>query len=359
MPSMGIAGAGLAGRLIAFALLRQGWRITLFDSDQRTGTQSCAWVAAGMLAPYAELETAEPLVFALGKRSLALWPLWLAELADPVFFQQSGTLLVAHRQDRAEMERLVSRIRVKLGDKAELEALDTAQLAELEPELAGRFQRGVLFPTEGQVSPTEFLPAIEKTLLQGGVTWQENTRVESVSPGQLVAGGREWHFDWVVDTRGLGAKADLPALRGVRGEIITVQAPEVHLNRLVRLMHPRYAIYICPRPDQHFVIGATSIESEDRSPISVQSLLELLSAAYTVHSGFAEARLIKTATQLRPTLPDHLPRIFYRHGLLRINGLYRHGYLQGPAVIEEAVRLITQGASTLGFPELLREEPSC
>ncbi len=359
MPSIGIAGAGLAGRLLAFALLRQGWQITLFDSDQRTGNQSCALVAAGMLAPYAELETAEPLVFRLGRRSLELWPQWLAELADPVFFQQTGTLLVAHRQDRAEMERFVGRIHAKLGDRAAVESLDAARLTELEPELAGRFQRGVLVPTEGQVSPTEFLPAVEKTLLQGGVTWRENTRVEFVSPGQLMASGETWHFDWVVDTRGLGAKADIPKLRGVRGEIITVQALEVHLHRLIRLMHPRYAIYICPRPDQHFVIGATSIESEDRSPISVQSLLELLSAAYTVHSGCAEARLIKTATQLRPALPDHLPRIFYRPGLLRLNGLYRHGYLQGPAVVEDAVRLLEQGTNAMRFPELLCEEPPC
>jgi glycine oxidase len=359
MPSIGVAGAGLAGRLLAFALMRQGWQITLFDSDQRAGDQSCALVAAGMLAPYAELETAEPLVFGLGQRSLELWPQWLAELADPVFFQQTGTLLVAHRQDRVEMERFISRLQAKLGDSAAVESLEATRLAELEPELAGRFQRGVLFPTEGQLSPTEFLPAVEKTLLQGSVSWQENTPVESLSPGKLVASGKTWHFDWVADTRGLGAKAAIPQLRGVRGEIITVQALEVHLQRLIRLMHPRYAIYICPRPDQHFVIGATSIESEDRSPISVQSLLELLSAAYTVHSGFAEARLIKTATQLRPALPDHLPRIFYRPGLLRLNGLYRHGYLQGPAVVEDAVQLLEQGTNAMRFPELLREELLC
>ncbi|MFO1434290.1 MAG: glycine oxidase ThiO [Candidatus Competibacteraceae bacterium] len=359
MPSIGIAGAGLVGRLLAFALLRKGWRITLLDSDRRTGGQSAAIVAAGMLAPYAELETAEPLVFNLGKRSLELWPPWLAALEQPVFFQQTGTLLIAHRQDRADMERFVSHIHAKLGERAELQSLDATQLAELEPELAGRFQRGVWFPGEGQIAPSEFLPAVADTLLQGGVNWLENTPVEAVSPGELKAGGQTWKFDWVIDARGMGAKADIPKLRGVRGEIVTVQAPEVNLHRMVRLMHPRYAIYIAPRPDHQYVIGATSIDSEDRSPISVQSLLELLSAAYTVHSGFAEARLLKTATQLRPALPDHLPRLFYRSGLLRINGLYRHGYLQGPAVVEDAVRLLEAGTGAMHFPDLLREEPPC
>src|SRR5512143_3591967 len=136
MPSIGIAGAGLVGRLLAFALLHKGWRITLFDSYQRAGGQSAAVVAAGMLAPYAELETVEPLVFNLGKRSLELWPQWLAALEQPVFFQQTGTLLIAHRQDRADMERFVSHIRTKLGEHAELQAVDATQLAALEPELA-------------------------------------------------------------------------------------------------------------------------------------------------------------------------------------------------------------------------------
>lgn len=359
MPSIGIVGAGLAGRLLAFALLRRGWRITLFDSDRRDGGRSCALAAAGMLAPYAELDAAEPLVFGLGRRSLELWPDWLRGLAAPVFFQQTGTLLVAHRQDRAELDRFIGRIQGKLGDRAELRQLDAAQLAELEPDLAGRFQRGVWFPTEGQIAPDELLPALEATLLQGGVDWREGVAVDTLAPGVCRAGAQSWRFDWVADARGLGAKADVPTLRGVRGEIVTVQAPDVRFGRLIRLLHPRYAIYIVPRPGQRFVIGATAIESEDLSPISVRSLLELLSAAYAVHSGFAEARLLKTATQLRPALPDHLPRLFHRPGLLRINGLYRHGYLQGPAVIEDAVRLLEHGAQALYFPELLREEPSC
>ncbi len=137
MPSVGIAGAGLTGRLLAFALLQKGWQITLFDSDQRTGGQSAAVVAAGMLAPYAELETAEPLVFGLGQRSLELWPQWLAALAEPVFFQQTGTLLIAHRQDRADMERFVSHIRAKLGERAELQSLSAIALAD-DPVLMAR-----------------------------------------------------------------------------------------------------------------------------------------------------------------------------------------------------------------------------
>ncbi len=354
-----IAGAGLAGRLTALALGERGWRVTLLERGLRDGFTSAGRVAAGMLAPYAELESCEPEVFALGLRSLALWPRWLERLPTPVFWQHAGTLLLAHRQDRAELERFITRLRTKLGERAALEPVDAIGLAELEPELAGRFGRGVLFSQEAQLDPAELFPALERALTEAGVDWRCGITVDALAPGRVSAGAETLACDLAVDCRGLGAKDDIPGLRGVRGEIVTVHAPEVQLNRLIRLMHPRYPLYIAPRRDGRYVIGATSIESEDLSPVSVRSLLELLSAAYSLHSGFAEARVLATAVQLRPALPDHRPRLYHRPGLVRLNGLHRHGYLQAPALVEELLRLVEGGPGALDFPELLVEESPC
>jgi glycine oxidase len=115
----------------------------------------------------------------------------------------------------------------------------------------------------------------------------------------------------------------------------------VTLSRPTRLIHPRYPIYIAPKENGVFVIGATEIESEDRSPSSVRSTLELLSAAYSVHPGFAEGRVLEMNTQLRPTLPDNLPTIeVLETGLMRINGLYRHGFLITPLMVDCALEWI-------------------
>jgi glycine oxidase len=152
----------------------------------------------------------------------------------------------------------------------------------------------------------------------------------------------------VIDCRGLGARPQWSAIRGVRGEVIRVHAPEVALLRPTRLVHPRYPLYIAPKPDHLFVIGATEIESDDMSPASVRSTLELLSAAYAVHSGFAEARIVEIATQCRPTLPDNLPAIRQpRPGVMQINGLYRHGFMIAPAILDVAMELLATGHSTL------------
>jgi glycine oxidase len=98
-------------------------------------------------------------------------------------------------------------------------------------------------------------------------------------------------------------------------------------------MHPRYPLYIAPRPNQQVIVGATSIESNDSSSVTVQSAMELLSAAYSIHTGFAEARILEMQVQCRPALPDNLPKMEVHPGLVRANGLYRHGFLIAPVMV--------------------------
>ena len=92
-----------------------------------------------------------------------------------------------------------------------------------------------------------------------------------------------------------------------------------------------------PREGDVVVVGASEIESEDRSPVSVRSTVELLAAAHSVLPELAEARLIHSETNLRPALPDNLPRVDSQAGLTRINGLFRHGWLIAPALVQDAL----------------------
>jgi len=140
----------------------------------------------------------------------------------------------------------------------------------------------------------------------------------------------------VLDLRGTGARPQLP-VRGVRGEILHLHAPGVRLHRPVRLLHPRHRVYIVPRSGERILVGASEIESEDRSPISVRSTVELLSAAHSVLPGLAEARIVHTETNLRPALPDNLPLLQCEPGRVQVNGLFRHGWLIAPALVEQAL----------------------
>jgi glycine oxidase len=343
-----VLGAGLMGRLLAVALVRSGCRVELFDAVGPEADGAAARVAAAMLAPLAESAVAPLPVVRMGNHALTRWPALLATLAAPVFFQREGTLVLWHRQDAAEAARLarvLARTGEQVPDLPAMQSLDGEGIAALEPSLGRRFAQGLYLPGEGQLDNRALLAALLATLQASSAVqlhWQAPRAPEDFSPGT------PGQPDWVIDCRGLGAKPQWSALRGVRGEVIRVHAPEVALQRPTRLVHPRYPLYIAPKPDHLFVIGATEIESEDSSPASVRSTLELLSAAYTVHSGFAEARIVEIATQRRPTLPDNLPAIHRpRPRVLQINGLYRHGFMIAPTLLDVAMELLCCGHSKL------------
>jgi glycine oxidase len=224
------------------------------------------------------------------------------------------------------------------------QTLNAEGLLQHEPALENRFNQALYLPGEGQLDNRQLLAALLKSLEQQNVAlhWNSPRTPEDFQPGQM---GQP---DWVFDCRGLGARSEWTQLRGVRGEVIRLHAPEVTLQRPTRLIHPRYPIYIAPKEDHVFVIGATEIETEDLSPASVRSTLELLSAAYTVHSGFAEARILEVATQARPTLTDNLPAIrCLGERTLQINGLYRHGFLISPAMLDVVMEWVQHHTTTL------------
>ena len=349
---IGIAGAGVLGRLLAWQLGRAGHTVTVFDpapgpqppaTGQLTDTlaHAAGFTAAGMLSPIAELDNAGPEVARLGWRSLALWDGVARALHDqgcnePLFVQR-GSLMVAHGSDVGAACRVLSRLTAATGLAADWPApqpLDRQALAALEPALTPGLHAWLL-PQEGQVMGHAMLQAL--ALHAPRTQWRWGSRVRRVEAGALTLDSEDpQRFDIAVDTRGVGAQPDL-AVRGVRGEVIWLHAPGVRLHRPVRLLHPRHRVYIVPRPGDLFVVGASEIESEDRSPVSLRSAVELMAAAHSAVPELAEARIVHMEANLRPALPDNAPRIEHPPGLLRINGLFRHGWLLAPALVHDAL----------------------
>lgn len=353
--TIGIAGAGLVGRVLALNLLKLGHSVTLFEKDSPEAENAAGQVAAGMLAPFAELETAESAIFDTGLRSIQLWPELLAQLSIPQAFQSQGSLMTAHTADMPELNHFMQQLKSKVAAASEIQSLSQAQIQALEPDLT-HLTHGFFLPLEAQVNAQQFMEESTRFLQNHpDVEWKPHQAVTEVAQGQIKTTEETVGFDWVFDSRGLGAKADMTDLRGVRGEVFWLDAPDVSLSRPVRLMHPRYRIYIVPRPNHRYVVGATEIESEDLSEMSVRSSLELLSAAYSVHSGFGEARIVKMLTQCRPALKDNLPRIEHAAQTTRINGLYRHGYLLAPAVVEQALKELSIFTPSATEPDLKRK----
>jgi glycine oxidase len=377
---IGIAGAGLLGRLLAVQLRHAGHAVQVFDPAsgpgprESSGTQAAAWTAAGMLSPVAELDRANEAVFRLGLRSCQLWPTIAQQLGAPQLCHFAGSLLVAHRGDAGAAQRMVGLLQAKAGPDHQPQPLSPPELAALEPSIHGPALAWLL-PCEGYVQVHDTLHALAAQATRQGVQWHWGSTVAAVEPGVLQvqaaagshtpptpvrtesfrdaqdrfveglrpdqpersAGWSTHRFDHVFDVRGVGARPQLP-VRGVRGEVFWLHAPGVVLTRPVRLMHPRHSVYIVPRPDEHLIVGASEIESEDRSSVSLRSTLELLSAAHSAIPQLAEARIVHLESNLRPALPDNMPLLEQARGITRMNGLYRHGWLLAPALVEQALK---------------------
>jgi glycine oxidase len=315
-----VIGAGIAGAWQALTFARAGHPVTLFERDEPTMLGGTSRWAGGMLAPYCEQEAAEPAVTRLGLRSLALWR---EEKLDDAAF--NGSLVVAHARDRADFERFAR----MTENHAAVGARD---IATLEPDLAGRFHDGLFFAEEGHVEPRRVLPQLHVRLERANGEIRFRTECEPHDVQGIV-----------IDCRGLVAADRVDGLRGVKGEAVILETGEIKLTRPVRVMHPRWPLYIVPRAANRFFVGATSIESEDGG-VTVRSVLELLTAAYAVHPAFAEARIVEIGAALRPAFPDNLPRIAVEGRRIGVNGLYRHGFLLAPALAELTLAYVARGA---------------
>ncbi|MEY2838142.1 MAG: hypothetical protein RJB60_441 [Pseudomonadota bacterium] len=369
---IGIAGAGLLGRLAAWTLARQGHRVEVFDPapdehPRHDGQGAAGFTAAGMLSPLAERESADAALADLGWTSIPLWAQVCTELMkahpkEAPLMQQAGSLLVAHGSDLGSARRVLARLEepvLGMGRRQGMaahpglyaptpHALSLEALRAMEPALhsSGGPLHAWHLEGEAHIDTVRTLQALHAQAPE--VQWHWGQRVIKVGAGSLqtvpatTAHGhtditRQTHrFDWVFDLRGTGARPDCE-VRGVRGEIVWLHAPGLGLQRPVRLLHPRHRVYIVPRPGDMVLVGASEIESEDRSPMSLRSAVELMAAAHSVLPGLAEARIHRLDVNLRPALPDHHPIVQVDEGLVRINGLYRHGWLLAPALLDQAL----------------------
>jgi glycine oxidase len=373
-PSVTVVGAGVAGLCVATELAARGRAVRLVDRGGGPGPHGCSWWAGGMLAPFCEGERAEEPVVRLGRLAADWWERHAGGVT------RAGTLVVALGRDRAELDRFARRTEGH-------EALGADRIGELEPDLEGRFGRALFFADEAHLDPRRALATLVDRLAGRGVAIEagdvpgappphpspegraracradphgsagpafpsESEEGAVAAPSDVPSppsGGRDGDGGTtpapptVVDCRGLAARDALRDLRGVKGEMVVLRCPEVRLGRPVRLLHPRAPLYIVPRGDGVYMLGATVIETAERGRVTARSMLELLSAAYALHPAYGEAEVLEIGVDARPAFPDNLPRIRGLGGTIYANGLYRHGFLLGPALAVQVADLLFDG----------------
>jgi glycine oxidase len=340
MVAVTVVGAGVAGLCVATEIAARGGAVTLVDHGGGPGPHGCSWWAGGMLAPFCEGERAEEPVVRLGQAAAGWWERHAGGVS------RAGTLVVALGRDRSELDRFARRT-------SGHQPAGPDRIGALEPDLAGRFSRALFFPDGAHLDPRRALATLAERLAARGVPVlrdaapggaaappPDSSPPKGEGGAPLAGAGRDGHL---VDCRGIAARDTLPDLRGVKGEMVVLRCPEVRLARPVRLLHPRAPFYIVPRGGGVYMLGATVIETAERGRVTARSLLELLSAAYALHPAFGEAEVLEIGVDARPAFPDNLPRIRRVGGTIHANGLFRHGFLLGPALATQVADLLFEG----------------
>ncbi len=312
-PRILVRGAGVSGLVTALVLAECGAAVTLAERGERIGA-GASWQAGGMLAPWCEAESAPQEILERADETIG-W--WLSHAPDAL---RHGSLVLAPARDTGELTRFARRTTRR-------EWLDGAGIAALEPDLAGRFGRALFYAGEAHLDPRLALPALARQLAEHGGRILLGT--DAAGLGTDAVDGR---FEQVVDCRGFAARGELSGLRGVRGEMLLLRCPELNLARPLRLLHPRFPIYVVPRTGHVFMVGATMVESERQGAITARAMMELLGAVYALHPAFAEAEILETGTGLRPSFDDNMPRVQEADGVISVNGMHRHGFLLAPVL---------------------------
>ncbi|UYH51987.1 FAD-dependent oxidoreductase [Candidatus Kirkpatrickella diaphorinae] len=302
-----VLGRGVAALTCATMLHDAGYSVEITVPDGASAPIS--HLAGGMLAPYCEGETAPAPIVTNGQRALSWWSKHVPGV------QHNGTLVVAPPRDQGELERFSQRTSHHRW----------VEPGEIEPDLADQFSRGLFFPDEGHLDPRKALASLENRL-----------RTENVAFSKLP------HACQIIDCRALQSADHLSGLRGVRGEMLIVRNSLLTLSRPIRLLHPRFPCYIVPRDDGVYMIGATMVETGFAGRPTAQSVMALLSAAYSVHPSFAEAEILEMGAGVRPAFEDNIPRVIYEHGRWHVNGMYRHGFLMAPYCAETLIHLLQE-----------------
>jgi glycine oxidase len=385
-----VVGGGIIGLAVAWRARQRGMSVTVLERDAIA--RGASHVAAGMLAPVAEVEFGESArrLLELGLRSAEMWPAFASELealaGREVGLARTGTLLLARDDDEArELERQIA-FRDSLGLRTE--RLRPTEAREREPALAPTLRLALEAPEDHSVDPRLVLQALRMACQSTGVQLLEHASVARIESdgdrGQVTGvtlgsrdapdlgsedalersadvGGdgegterKERHREqflaaaqvvlaagaWVEQIDGLPRDARVP-VRPVKGQVLRLRdhAGPGLLRRVVRF----HGGYLVPRADGRYVLGATVEERGFELEPAVRGVYELLRDAHELVPGVSELQIEELSVGLRPGTPDNLPAIGpgALEGLTWAAGHYRSGILLAPLTAELVVGVLT------------------
>ena len=358
-----IVGGGVIGVTVAWRAAQRGLSVTVLDRGALG--QGTSRVAAGMIAPISEARPTEQPLLALSLASAALYPAFVAELADAARtdpgYLGCGTIAAARDADEAEALDRELAMRRSLG--LPVQRLRASEARRLEPALAPGLRLALEVPDDHAIDPRKLTEALGIAAAESGAQLRPETGVSGVElargrvRGLRLADGSAVSAENVIVAAGVwsGQLAGIPEaarvpIRPVKGQILRLHDPSGPglLNRALRMQG---AGYIVPRGDGRYVLGATVEERGFDATVTAGPLFELLRDGIELLPGLSELVIDELSAGLRPGTPDNGPAMGPGAiaGLHWAAGHYRHGIMLAPITAEIVVgALVGEEPSELG-----------
>jgi glycine oxidase len=314
-------GGGVIGLASAWRAAERGLDVCVLERDS-VGS-GASRVAAGILAPESEAEPGHEPFVPLARRSLDLYPDFVAGLDADVGFWPCGMLVVALDEDE------VAQVRHEFRGLA---WLTPSECRRLEPGLSTAVRGGLLGEREASVDPRRLVGALAARVpvREGAEVVRVGRESVTLADGETVAAGRV-----VVCAGAWSGFAGVP-VRPVKGQVVRLRG-ELPAGRMIRTEH----VYVVPRRNGEVVLGATVEERGFDTTVTAGAVHELLREGYRVLPELAELELVDLSAGLRPGTPDNGPLIGeWEDGLLVATGHYRNGILLAPVTAEAIAALL-------------------
>ena len=351
-----IIGGGVMGCAVAWQLAKNGVSCALVERGRFGGGAS--GTTAGVVSPLWHIDPDDPDMFRLGIRSLDLFPLWAAELAEAGVnpeFQQTGVLKIAFSE--SEVQELAGFYRWQSQLGLDVEWLEQDDVLQREPGISPGVFAAIYSPHEGCVRGQRLCDSLAHAAGRLGAALYENvevtglrcegdritgveTTVGGIAAEQVVLAAGPWSGvggRWLVP----GGQLDFP-VRGVKGQRILLRLPGFLPLSAVR----NSAVYVVPRLGGNILVASTREEGRFDETVTAEGIATLVAGAVQSFPLLTDAAFVSGRAGIRPATPDGRPIIgpaLGVEGLFVVTGHDAVGVMLSPSTAELVVQYLLDG----------------
>ena len=327
-----IVGSGLAGISLAEELRSRRLRFMVFEDESQTSSL----VAGGMYNPVV-LKRFNPVWKGAEQLDVALPFYKKLEKRFQRTYDQSIDILRIFKSVQEQNNWFSASDKPRLKPFLVPEIEENRNSSVLADHLLGRVRR------TGRVVVRELVNDYRAALREEGLLRSENFDHHRLKIAENNLGYDDIESGRVVFCEGNGMAdnpyfKDLP-LEGTKGELITIHAPELKLDEVVKS-----AVFVMPLGDDLYKVGATFNWTDKTNAPTEQGRRELVDKLRKVIS--CDFKIMEHEAGVRPTTQDRRPLlgVHSEHPRLAVfNGLGTRGVMSAPFLAEQLVNFLEGG----------------